>query len=318
MTIGFGKNWIQKLFFGRLRYQFLAGSLWMKNLLVLFLLFIGGHHFAYGKNKSIGIIAALPQELEALKGELENVEEQDRGREKFWVGRLGRTAVVATLSGVGKVNASVAAQRLISEFGATAIIFTGVAGGISKSLNIGDIVVAKEVYQHDFGFLGKEFVRHAPGTLPEIGIGTGKEPVNLGLSWPTIGRKKRDFFDSTLELFRSIQEKFSPVIVNDLVYKPKIQSGVVATGDQFIASEEKKQELAKQGADVVEMEGGAVAQVADKNGIPFLVIRSVSDKAGTKAKFDFGKFVSSVAANNSLLVKELLTDDTFASYFQER
>lgn len=265
--------------------------------------------------KNIGILSALPQELAEIENKMTVKENIILGEDKFIIGRIGNVPVVATLSGMGKVNASVAAQRLVSNFNASAIIFTGVAGGINPALEIGDIVFGVQTFQHDFGFLGSTFTVHTPGILPEIGLGEENASVqkNLAVNWPNINGEA-SFLTSVLEFVTKEPIPFTEVVVNGKNYLPVVKRGVVATGDQFIAQDNKKDELRNLGADLVEMEGGAVAQVARKNNIPCLIIRSISDKAGEHAQIDFGSFFAKVAKNNALVVDTILKHPTYANY----
>jgi adenosylhomocysteine nucleosidase len=290
----------------------------MKLIAVLFLFFspvLLSANAESSRSEKVGILAALPQELEVIKkeGQFKTI---TRGDASFYLGRLESVDVVATLSGGGKVNAAVAAQRLISEFGVHSLIFVGVGGGINPEFEIGDIVLASETFQHDYGFAGKTLVPHFPGTMPELGVGTGKEPLNFQAdpSWPSLDSHPKGLMDSVTTLMKSAQAELRSVRIGEKMYQPKIRVGIFATGDQFIAEEAKKNELRDRGADVVEMEGAAVAQVATKNRVPFLIFRSISDKAGAQAKLDFPAFLSSVSQNHSILLKKLLQSNTFAAY----
>jgi adenosylhomocysteine nucleosidase len=263
----------------------------------------------------IGILSALPQELDGIEAKTLEKKIVKLGEDKFIIGKIGNVPIVATLSGMGKVNAAIAAQRLISNFNASAILFTGVAGGLSQTVEIGDVVLGLKIFQHDVGFLGDAFVRHAPGILPEIGIGKDGPTIDKDMmkAWPQINDK--DIVATILEYEKGKPFSFEKVVVGGQAYAPKLKAGIVTTGDQFIAQEAKKEELRSLGADLVEMEGGAVAQVAERNNVPCLIIRSVSDKAGAHAQMDFEKFFSVVAKNNILIVADLLNNEKYAGYF---
>jgi adenosylhomocysteine nucleosidase len=251
-------------------------------------------------SKTIGVLSAMPAELEHLKAQITNQQEVEPGIIK---GNIGSHTIYATLSGIGKVNASSTAQKLISEFNTDIILFSGVAGGINSDYNVGDVILASQAFQHDFGHFGKEFKMHAVGILPEVGIGTGAESAyfDLNVFWDadTLSNLK----NKAIEFSKS----FSSVQVNGKDYSPAFKTdGIVATGDQFIANDVKKKYLRTQKADIVEMEGAAVAQVALKNKIPCMIIRSVSDKAGGDANVNFQRFFATVAKNNADLVAHLL------------
>lgn len=252
------------------------------------------------RSKTIGVLSAMPAELEHLKAQITNPQEVEQGIIK---GSIGSHTIYATLSGIGKVNASSTAQKLISEFNTDIILFSGVAGGINPDYNVGDVVLASQAFQHDFGHLGEEFKMHAVGTLPEVGIGTGEESsyFDLNVFW------NADILSNLKNEAIEFSKSFSSVQVNGKGYLPAFKiDGIVATGDQFIANDAKKKYLWTQKADIVEMEGAAVAQVALKNKIPCMIIRSVSDKAGEDANVNFQIFFATVAKNNAELVIHLL------------
>lgn len=250
--------------------------------------------------QNIGVISALPQEQESF---LQNVNDQKNVSKNVIKGAVGTHTVFATLSGVGKVNAASVAQELISKYQVDIILFSGVAGGINKQINIGDIVIAASAFQHDYGYLGHQFQIHAPGTVPEIGLGTGDETIyfNLGQNWD------QQLLNKIIGKLSSCAASLIPVEVDSNKHSPAIiLNGVIATGDQFVANESKKESLRKLKADVVEMEGAAVAQVAIRNNIPLLIVRSVSDKAGEKASIDFKTFFSTVANNNAIILQTVI------------
>jgi len=266
--------------------------------LALFSLILIGSTLSHAE--TIGLLSAMPEELEDLKAQITNRQELDHGIIK---GNIGSHTIYATLSGIGKVNASATAQKLISEFKVRILLFSGVAGGINPDYNVGDVIVASQAFQHDVGHWGKEFTMHAPGSLPEIGIGSGKESpyFDLNAFWqPAVLNNIKN---------QAIQfsKEFSTVQVNNKDYLPVLKvDGIVATGDQFIANDAKKEYLRSKKTDVVEMEGAAVAQVAFKNKIPCMIIRAVSDKAGEDANVNFQAFFATVAKNNADLVVHLL------------
>ncbi len=250
--------------------------------------------------ETIGILSAMPAELENLKSKITHQKVVSKGIIK---GKIGSHTVYATLSGIGKVNAAAMTQKLISEYQINVLIFSGVAGGINPAFNVGDVVFVSQAFQHDFGYLGERFTMHAVGTVPEIGIGTGDESVyfDLGKFW------SKELLVKMKKNAAQFAELFTPVQVDGKDYLPALKfDGIVATGDQFLANDVKKQSLLDQKADIVEMEGAAVAQIAQKNKIPCLILRSISDKAGEKADINFQKFFEIVAINNSSLVAYLV------------
>ena len=177
------------------------------------------------------------------------------------------------------------------------IICTGVAGGINPKYKIGDIVVGIRVFQHDYGFLGDEgLVVCAIGTMPQVGLGTGKESI-----YQTI--------DVGLDISVALKEQkrsLKTIKTNTGTGPPQIHLGTIATGDQFVTSKKKIQELEKLDADAIEMEGASVCFVASQNNVPCYLIRAISDSANEDAIADFSSFLSVVAENNARVLESIL------------
>lgn len=253
----------------------------------------------------IGVLCAIPEEMEHVHKALKSIPTAP-GETSFSQGTVGDVEVVLGLSGVGKVNAAIAAQKLVTAYNVEAILFTGVAGGLSPELEIGDVLFATSSFQHDYGFLGRSFVARLPGTLPELNLG---DP-NASIRYP-VGAWGASPAEETARYFEASARYLSPVRVGTRLLVPRVRRGVVATGDQFIANDTKRAELRAMGGDVVEMEGAAVAQVAQKGSVPLVLIRAVSDKAGAEAVTDFPKFFKEVGANNAALVIRFLGEKRF-------
>ncbi len=272
----------------------------LSSIAIVFLMVAIISYLLIKKTPQIGIIAALPQELDMIIDVLDDKEVVKLYDKKVYKGKIGNINVIAMLGDMGKVNASISSQLLMSNFKLDTLIVTGLAGGLNSEYEIGDIVFAKEVFQHDYGFLGENgFVTHSIGSMPEIGIGVD-----------------RSFFVNTnvidFDIYKDtklIQPSFALVPVDGKNRKPQIHSGVIATGDQFIANDKRKSELIELGADLVEMEGAAIAQVALLFNVPILIIRTISDKAGFKAKLDFPAFIDLVSENNAKTIVYLLQSE---------
>jgi adenosylhomocysteine nucleosidase len=232
-------------------------------------------------------MAALTSELGLLRMAMADPRETRVGGHRFHVGAIGECDVVATTVGVGKVNAAMVATLAIDRFSPREILFTGVAGGIDPVLEIGDVVVAEHVLHHDAGVFGPDGFEiyqsgHVPFFNPTATIGYRPSP-------------------ELLERARSVAAgvRLSPVLGR----VPRTVFGTVATGDQFIQSEEERLGLFESlGVHVAEMEGAAVAQVAEHFGVDHLVIRAVSDRAGATSPVDFERFLHEAAANSSRVV----------------
>lgn len=234
---------------------------------------------------TIGLICAIPQELDALRGELTGTRTDAVAHTQFVTGVLDGCDVVLAGSGMGKVNAAIVTTVLADRFDCRTIVFTGVAGGLDPKLSIGDVVVADRVVQHDAGVLENGQVRvyqpgHAPIINPTDRLGYPVDPDLLG----------------------KVKARLASVsIPGQIVY------GTVLSGDQYLKCETTRERLLREfGGRAIEMEGGAVAQVCEAFGVPWLVIRALSDLAGGNALFDFTTFVDQASATSAAILRHLL------------
>ena len=213
---------------------------------------------------------------------LENTEEIKIAGITYYKGKLHGKDVVLLKSGVGKVNAAVATTIAIERFNIEKIIFTGVAGSGNPNYNIADIVISKNLIEHDFD------TRDIDGdyiTVLVEGYNDNYYPADEAL----------------IELAKSSAEK---VITNSKVY-----IDTIATGDQFVGNNEKvKQIHDKFKAGAIEMEGASVAHTALMYKTPFVVIRSLSDKADSDAEVDYPKFVIQASDNSAKIVSEMINN----------
>ena len=231
----------------------------------------------------LGVISAMPEEVQSLIDVLKDVKITTKGMRSYYQGTFYNKNIVVVFSRWGKVAAAVTTTQLINDFKIDEIIFTGVAGALSKDLNIGDIVIGKNLYQHDMD------------TRP---LFDRFEIPLLGKSYfETINNAE---LNNAVELFsRNIDTEVSKEILSEFhITKPQVKKGTVLSGDQFIASKEKVNDLlaAIPSALCVEMEGAAVAQVCYEYEIPFSIVRIISDSANDEAPIDFPKFTKSVAS----------------------
>ena len=212
--------------------------------------------------KKLGIIGAMDEEVSILKEKLEAEQVKTIASMDFHVGKLEGKDVVIVRSGIGKVNAAVCAQILISVFEVDCVINTGVAGSLRNEINIGDIVLSKDALSHDMDATG---FGYEPGIIPRM-----KESVF-----------KAD--EQLLSIAKQVNEEVNTDISTFV--------GRVVSGDQFISDAEKKKYLVEkfQGY-CTEMEGAAIAQTAYLNNVPYLVIRAISDKADNSAEMDYSEF----------------------------
>ena len=226
----------------------------------------------------IGIIGAMELEVSALKGQLAGINIKKKAGMEFCEGQIRGVDVVVVRCGIGKVNAALCVQILCDDFGVSHIINTGVAGSLNNALNIGDILISKDAVHHD---VDVTIFSYKIGEVPQLGV--REFPADAGLI-------------SAAE--RAIKEK-QP----DLNYRV----GRVASGDQFISSSEVKERIIKNfEADCAEMEGASIAHGAYLNGIPFVIIRAISDKADGSAEQDYPSFEKAAAAHCAKLVADML------------
>jgi adenosylhomocysteine nucleosidase len=226
---------------------------------------------------TIGIIGAMQEEIELLLAQLQEATEEKHAGITYHRGIFQGKRVVLTRSGVGKVNAAVCTQILINSFHTDAIIFTGVAGAVDPSLNIGDIVVSTSSLQHDVDVTALGFPR---GSIPYQEV--SEYPSDSGL-------------------IKLAEE------AGRTVYPGRCYKGKVLSGDQFIADRTVVKSLYEElGGASTEMEGAAVAQVCFMNAIPHVIIRSMSDKADGSAHANFSEFTVEAANRSFAIVNEMI------------
>ncbi|MTI67617.1 MAG: 5'-methylthioadenosine/adenosylhomocysteine nucleosidase [Firmicutes bacterium] len=229
--------------------------------------------------KKIGIIGAMDEELEMLLDKIEIKNKKEIAKMVFYEGKLLGKSVILVRCGIGKVNAALCTQILISEFKIEAVINTGVAGAVSKNLDIGDIVVSKDVIQHDFNATG------------------------FGYKLGEIPRLEEYIFKSNEKLI-DIAKKIS----SEKLIDHKVSIGRILSGDIFVASSDMKDKLWKNfKGDCAEMEGAAIGHACFLNDIPFVILRSISDKADGKAHGNFNDFVHQAAINSANIVEKMVS-----------
>lgn len=225
----------------------------------------------------IGIIAAMNEELEILLSEMSLEEKKVKANMTFNKGKLWGKDVVAVVCGIGKVNAAICTQILASEFGVDKIINVGVAGGISKEIYPGDIVIANNLVEHDMD-------------TTSFGDPHGQIP-------------RMDTFDFKCD--KELVEAAKKACAN--TKELNTFTGRIVSGDVFVADLEKIKWLEKEfNALSCEMEGASIAHTCYLNNIPFVVIRSISDNANNGAHMDFQKFTPIAVKNSTAILKEML------------
>lgn len=227
---------------------------------------------------SIGLIGAMDEEIELLLTGMEQGQEVTRAGIRFVKGTFQGKSVVVCKSGVGKVNAAVTTQILIDQFGVSKVLFTGVAGAVHPDLNIGDIVISTECIQHDFDVSALGYPR---GVIPYQEISA---------------------FPANEELISLAEQACREASVGNYLL------GKVLSGDQFVANRDTVAWLRDEmeGA-CVEMEGAAVAQVCHMNGVPFVIIRSMSDKADGSAHVNYAEFTIESSQRSHAILEYMLS-----------
>ena len=219
----------------------------------------------------LGIIGAMEQEVETLLGLLENKKETVRTGSSYYEGMLDGLDVVVVQCGIGKVNAALCVQVLCDCYGVTHVVNTGIAGSLCPELDIGDLVVSNDAMYHDVD-------------CTHFGYTMGQMP-----GMPAIYEANKTMVDLAFAAAEGVNPGHTRI-------------GRVVSGDQFVAEKALKEKIISiTRALCTEMEGAAIAQAAYRNGIPFVIIRAISDKADDSAEMDYPTF-ESIAAHRCAAV----------------
>ena len=227
----------------------------------------------------IGIIAAEKAEMIAIKNTMKNVLEEKIYNLNFIKGTIENNSCVLVECGVGKVNAARTTQIMIDKYEVNIVINIGAAGALTNELNIEDIVIGKELVQHDFDVTGAG--NYELGEVCRVG----------------------KFFKSDEKLVKLCEET-----INEFKDKNfNIKIGRIATGDWFAHIPERAKQIQKEfNADCIEMEGAAIAQVCFLDNVPFLVIRGISDTPNGNNEIDFHTYLEIVSKRVAEILKNLI------------
>jgi adenosylhomocysteine nucleosidase len=202
----------------------------------------------------------------------------------FTAGTIDGTRVVVARSGVGKVNAAIAATLLLERFTPSAVLFTGTAGAIDKNLNPADVVIGTGVGYHDNGIYANRGFNRNPTRNPVSGA---VDPAFFPADPALLAAARR--------AAKTVQPARGPRTDGDA---PKIREGLIVTGDAFVANADRRKDLQKDlNAAAVEMEGAAVAQVSARYGVPTIVIRSITDHSDADAQGSYRRFLETASRN---------------------
>ena len=231
--------------------------------------------------KRIGIIVAMQEELEEIKEYVEDINEKEIRHITFIEGKVEEKNVVLVQCGIGKVNAAMVTQALIDSYNIEYIVNIGVAGALNPMLNIGDVVIADKLIQHDFDITA---FGHSKGYITGVG----------------------DFIQTD----ENLKNKLEKLNHNNKDNDYKIKLGIIASGDIFCTDIEMKNKIySKFDADCIEMEGAAIAQVCYLNEIPFVVMRSISDSPNGKNAITFDKFLKIASKRIANLLVEFIKEN---------
>lgn len=226
----------------------------------------------------IAILGAMVEEILPFLDILKDYKKIEFGKNFYYTAKFKNHDLIIAYSKIGKVNSALTASILCEKFGAEILLFSGVAGALKQNLKIGDLIYATKLAQHD---LDISIFGHPFGYVPggAVFIDTDEKLNTLA---------KKTAFDLGINL----------------------QSGIIASGDQFICDENKKSWIKDTfDASCAEMEGASVGVVCDALQVPFFILRAISDEAGHKAEFDFDQFVeksAKISANFILKMVEKL------------
>ncbi|HJD86622.1 MAG TPA: 5'-methylthioadenosine/adenosylhomocysteine nucleosidase [Empedobacter falsenii] len=248
--------------------------------------------------KIIGIMGAIPQEINGVVNLLSNKQEFKIGQRDYYTGELNNQKVVVVYSRVGKVAAATTVSTLILEFKITELIFTGVAGGIHADVKIGDIVLGQSMIQHDMN----------------------AQPLFPAYEIPMLGKAYFEADSSQLQVATTaildlLEEQHLHKVISedDLnkfnIHTPQLHTGLIGSGDLFFSTNSQKEKLKQNLPEVlcVEMEGAAVAQVCYEFEIPFIIIRTISDDADDHSTIDFNSFIEKISNVYSIeIIKNII------------
>lgn len=227
----------------------------------------------------IGIIGAMDVEVDTLKKDMKVKREVQRAGMTFCQGELCGQEAVVVRSGVGKVNAAICTQILIDEFHVTAVVNTGIAGALKDEINISDLVISTDLVQHDMDATG---FGYPLGQIPQMEVFSFQADERLS------------------NLAKKACEEVNPEI--------QVFQGRIVSGDQFVSDRAVKEKIAGNfDGYCTEMEGAAIAQAAYLNGVPFVVVRAVSDKADESAAMDYPAFERMAVEHSVKLVERFMT-----------
>ena len=255
----------------------------LSTMFLLLVLLAGCESKDAKQQEYIGIISAMDNEIDMLLSEAEIDHVDTIGDIDYHVGTLRDRPVIIAKAGIGKIRSSSGITAMLDKYPVSNVIFTGIAGGIADETQVLDEVISTRLVEHDYGKLTDEELVYAT-----------EDPANA--------TGECAYFDADPKLVDLAYDAAAEVVGEEHCFK-----GVIATGDQFIASEEQVKRLQEDfNAYACEMEGAAIAIVCTKYEVPFVVIRALSDKADGKAHESYTDMGTKAADNSSRIVLRML------------
>lgn len=228
--------------------------------------------------KKYGIITAMKEEMQEIEKIMREIEKQKIYELTFIKGKINQNDVVLVEAGVGKVNAARTTQILIDNFKVDIVINVGSAGSANDELEIGDIVIGEKIVQHDFDITA---FGHPKGFISNVG--------------------------QFLESDKKLVNEFEKIALNQKENEFNIKIGTVASGDIFCTDIRMKNKIREKfNADAIEMEGAAIAQVCKLDKVPFIIIRSISDKPNGNNNVTFDKFLEKASKRCAQILKKVI------------
>lgn len=229
------------------------------------------------KVKTVVIIGAMEQEISLLKNLMHHLKEEKFGNFSFFCGKLFNKDIILTQSGIGKVNAAIATVLAIQQYRPDCIINTGSAGGIGQGLRVGDVVIGTLIAHHDVDVTAFGYVY---GQIPAM-------------------RPAFESHERLVGVARTAAREFKDA---------KIVKGLIVSGDQFIHTSGQAEKIRERffGVQAVEMEAAAIAQTCEQFGVPFVIIRAISDLADEEASVSFEEFLEQASVNSARMVNSII------------
>lgn len=225
----------------------------------------------------IAIIAAMEQEVAPIRVALKNAKTETIANLEFTTGELSGKQIILAKSGICKVNAAMSTTLLLNHYEPDFVMNTGTAGGFNQDLNVGDIVVSESVCQHDVDATG---FGYAYGQIPQM----------------------ETYFHADQQLIEAVLK------IGAEEMPGQMHKGIIGTGDVFVHDTTRAEAIRKNFPDLyaVEMEAGAVGQVCQQFGVPFVIMRGISDIAGKESHVTFNEFLEEVAKKYTKLLSRII------------